>query len=65
MTIGWEPPDPGLVRRYVSAVVAAADQRWYWTEDWQVGEREADEDLKAGRSVLFEGGGAFLKSLGS
>lgn len=26
-----------------------ADQAWFWTPGWQKGEREADEDIKAGR----------------
>jgi bifunctional DNA-binding transcriptional regulator/antitoxin component of YhaV-PrlF toxin-antitoxin module len=26
-----------------------ADQRWFWTERWQAMEREADEDIAAGR----------------
>ncbi|HEV8574232.1 MAG TPA: AbrB/MazE/SpoVT family DNA-binding domain-containing protein [Dehalococcoidia bacterium] len=26
-----------------------ADQAWFWTPEWQAGEREADEDIKAGR----------------
>ncbi len=26
-----------------------ADQRWFWTERWQEMEREADEDVAAGR----------------
>ena len=26
-----------------------ADQAWFWTERWQAGEREADEDIAAGR----------------
>jgi bifunctional DNA-binding transcriptional regulator/antitoxin component of YhaV-PrlF toxin-antitoxin module len=26
-----------------------ADQRWFWTERWQAMEREADEDITAGR----------------
>lgn len=25
------------------------DQAWYWSKEWQEGEKEADEDLKAGR----------------
>lgn len=24
-------------------------QKWFWTEEWQQGEREADADIKAGR----------------
>ena len=26
-----------------------ADQAWFWTPEWQASEREADEDIKAGR----------------
>lgn len=26
-----------------------ADQAWFWTREWQEGEREVDEDLRAGR----------------
>ncbi len=28
-------------------------QAYYWTEEWQKGEREADEDIKAGRVKGF------------
>ncbi|MBC8231161.1 hypothetical protein H8E77_16535 [bacterium] len=27
----------------------ADEQKWWWTETWQEGEREAEEDIKAGR----------------
>lgn len=27
----------------------ADEQKWWWTEAWQEGEREAEEDIKAGR----------------
>lgn len=26
-----------------------ADQAWFWTREWQEGEREAEEDIRAGR----------------
>jgi AbrB family looped-hinge helix DNA binding protein len=26
-----------------------ADQAWFWSREWQEGEREVDEDLRAGR----------------
>lgn len=29
-------------------------QAWFWTEEWQEAEREADEDLKAGRYKDFD-----------
>lgn len=25
------------------------DQEWFWTEEWQEGEREAEEDIRKGR----------------
>ena len=27
-----------------------ADQAWFWSDEWQEKERQADEDLKAGRT---------------
>ena len=40
-----------------------ADQRWFWTERWQAMEREADEDIAAGRVLEFEDAAAFLAHL--
>ncbi|MHB1653249.1 MAG: AbrB/MazE/SpoVT family DNA-binding domain-containing protein [Desulfitobacteriaceae bacterium] len=30
------------------------DQQWYWSEEWQKAEREADEDIKAGHYTTFD-----------
>ena len=30
------------------------DQAWFWTPEWQAAEREAEEDIKAGRVHHFE-----------
>jgi antitoxin MazE len=30
------------------------DQTWFWTEEWQAAEREAEDDLRAGRVKAFE-----------
>ena len=30
------------------------EQAWFWTEEWQKGERKADEDIKAGRVKRFK-----------
>jgi AbrB family looped-hinge helix DNA binding protein len=38
-------------------------QAWFWTPAWQAGEREAADDLAAGRSNTFESSDAFLASL--
>jgi antitoxin PrlF len=40
-----------------------ATQAWFWTPEWQAGEREADADLATGRTEGFESGGEFLEAL--
>ena len=30
------------------------EQAWFWTERWQEGEREAEEDIRAGRVDSFD-----------
>ncbi len=39
------------------------DQKWWWLESWQEGEREAERDDREGRYEEFETAEAFLKSL--
>ncbi len=31
-----------------------SDQAYFWTEEWQKGEREADEDIRADRVTAFD-----------
>jgi hypothetical protein len=38
-------------------------QAWFWTEDWQAGEREADADIAAGRTTRHESTDEFLAFL--
>jgi AbrB family looped-hinge helix DNA binding protein len=33
--------------------VLPSDQRWFWTEKWQRGEREANEQVRAGEGETF------------
>ena len=41
-----------------------ADQAWFWTSEWQEGEREAEEDLRSGRvSGPFRDAGDLKKRL--
>ena len=40
-----------------------ATQTWFWTPEWQAGERRADEDAIAGRSESFASGEEFLEAL--
>ncbi len=43
--------------------VIDATQAWFWTSNWQAKEREADEDLAAGRVERFESDEDFLAAL--
>ncbi|MBI2830983.1 MAG: AbrB/MazE/SpoVT family DNA-binding domain-containing protein [Chloroflexi bacterium] len=38
-------------------------QAYFWTRKWQEGEREADEDIKAGRVKTFESVGELIEEL--
>ncbi len=40
-----------------------ASQAWFWTPEWQAGEREADADIAAGRVERFESDEEFLAAL--
>lgn len=43
-----------------------ASQAYFWTPEWQAAEREAEEDIKAGRVKTFKSGAEaveYLKSL--
>ena len=40
-----------------------ASQAWFWTREWQQSEREASDDIKAGRVTTFESAAAFVESL--
>lgn len=39
------------------------DQAWFWTPEWQAGEREADADIAAGRGTRYRGDEEFLAAL--
>lgn len=39
------------------------EQAWFWTREWQEREREADEDLAAGRVMRVAGDEEFLTAL--
>lgn len=41
------------------------EQAWFWTDAWQQMEREADEDIAAGRMKTFDDADSFLAHLDS
>jgi AbrB family looped-hinge helix DNA binding protein len=54
-------PDGTVTLRGMKLV--PADQAWFWTPEWQAGEREADADIAAGRTEYFDSDEAFLAAL--
>lgn len=38
-------------------------QAWFWAEEWQAGEKEADNHLQRGEGEVFSSGEEFLESL--
>ena len=40
-----------------------AEQAWFWTDAWQSGEREASDDIAAGRTTVHKTADDFLSSL--
>lgn len=59
--VEMELTDEGILLRPKKLIDAS--QAWYWTPEWQAGEREADEDIKAGRVERFMSGEEFLEAL--
>ena len=54
-TLVIKPDLAGLLADYLrEALAAAEDQAWFWTNEWQAGEREAEADLAAGRYQVFD-----------
>ena len=43
--------------------VIDASQAWFWTPEWQQGERQADEEYAAGLGERFESDEEFLAAL--
>ncbi|SDI00207.1 AbrB/MazE/SpoVT family DNA-binding domain-containing protein [Desulfosporosinus hippei] len=41
-----------------------ADQQWFWTEEWQAGEREAQAEIESGKVKHFNSMKDFLTDLG-
>src|SRR2546428_9332135 len=55
---GLTPAEADLAAR---AGLIQKDQRWWWTEAWQSGERQAGRDLKTGRTRLLDCAGEYPK----
>ena len=47
----------------IATIKVPREQAWFWTEEWQAKEREADKDLAEGRYSDFEDLDALMKDL--
>ena len=55
-----QPPAPTPVEQINDET--DPDQAYFWTPEWQAAEREADEDIEAGRVERYRSKEAFLDS---
>lgn len=53
--------DGSVVLRGMTTI--PADQKWFWTEEWQAGEREATRARAAGETMVYESGDVFLSRM--
>ena len=47
----------------IKTIKVPRDQAWFWTPEWQTKEREADQDISAGRYREFDKIENLLKDL--
>ena len=47
----------------IPKVAVDASQSWFWSGEWQAGEREASHQLSRGEGITYESGEAFLDAL--
>lgn len=59
--IEFELVDDGILMR--PKKVIDATQAWFWTPEWQAGEREADEDAARGRGATYDDVESMLTAL--
>lgn len=56
-------PGPVSIVNHITAFEAImSGPSWFLSEQWQVGEREAQDDITTGRGVFYENSDAFLES---
>ena len=53
-----------LIVRNGELEVIPSSQNWFWTEEWQAGERKVDEYIEAGDFETFDSMEEFLDTLG-
>jgi hypothetical protein len=46
--------DPAVQDRLLQALITSAEQSYFWTPEWQSGEKQADRELAAGEHKTFD-----------
>jgi len=60
-----QPEMAGVLADYLrDSLAVAEDQTWFWSEEWQDGEREAEADIAAGRFEVFDSMEDLIEDLG-
>jgi len=60
--VEFELTDQGVVMRGLKLIPAG--QAWFWTAEWQAGEREADEQAARGEGKVYDSAEAMFADLG-
>ena len=55
----------GVLLRGIIKGPVDPDQAWFWTPEWQEGEREADAELAQGSGVVYSSTDEFISHLES
>ncbi|WP_030899058.1 AbrB/MazE/SpoVT family DNA-binding domain-containing protein [Streptomyces sp. NRRL F-5126] len=58
----FEVSDAGTVEVHGLTRIRS-DQAWFWTREWREGERQASEDIAAGRTTVHEDADAMFAHL--
>lgn len=51
------------ILHYDVRTIGNASQGWFWSDGWRSREREASEDIEAGRTTIFRSSSALLDHL--
>lgn len=55
-------PDVPIIK-YGKIIMVNPDQLWFWSDEWQAGERRVDEYIRSGNVQEFDTMEDFLRSL--
>lgn len=57
------PAEKSELARRLDEEAIFDDQSWYWTPEWQAAEKEADDDIAAGRVYQYDNVDVLISSV--